>query len=462
MNKFEKFLSGNIYPLILSLGAAVAWMFTGDLVMINQWFIVGYLILAAVVLALFKDTSYVIPIFLSLLFMVNVKNLGLREIREISFLYVIFSFVVIGLAIHLLRFRHKFEIGFLSLGFLLIAISYVLPMLYIQFSKTLLAISLVGFLYLAVYLFFRNTSYAKTETIMKYFFFASLIILVQLYYGYIKGFLSMDASLPLGVVMRTGLKNAWYIGDLGYGIINDVVIFFTLLVAGQVYFLFKYPKKLWLWIFPILSVIAVILSGSRGGWVSWGVMLVLFYVLIVAKGTKTQIIIASSLAVLAIVPMVIEPRIPRVFFQVFKQGGIDNFDLFTSWRLTLYRDAYQIFRKFPYFGGGWTYRLQVGNSNRIQVYHSTIFHTIAVSGIAGVAAVGVFLISQMVLIVKKLNIYIGIAAIAWLTTMFHGLMDNTVHMLIYTALTIFLFVAIERDDGIIEEDVSNKFPFVTE
>ena len=112
--------------------------------------------------------------------MVNIKSLGLRDIRELNFLYIVFGLVVIGLAIHLIRFRHKFEVGYLSLGFLLIAISYVLPMMYIPFSKTLLAISLVGFLYLAIYLFFRNTSYGKTELIMKYFFFASLIILIQL------------------------------------------------------------------------------------------------------------------------------------------------------------------------------------------------------------------------------------------------------------------------------------------
>ena len=462
MNKLKKFLSGNIYPLLISIGGAAAWMFTGNLQMVNQGFIIGYLILAAVILALFKNTSHVIPIFLSLLFMVNIKNLGLRDIRELSFLYVVFGLVVIGLAIHVIRFRHEFNVGYLSLGFLLIAISYLLPMLYIPFSKTLLAISLVGFLYLAIYLFFRNTSYGKTEQIMKHFFFASLIILAQLIYGYTKGFLSMDLTQPIGTIVRTGLRSAWRIGDLGYGIINDVIIFFTLLVAGQVYMLFKYPKQIWLWIFPILSVIVVILSGSRGGWISWAVMLVMFYVLVIAKGTKTQIFIASALAILALVPMIVEPRIPRLLFQVFKQGGITNFDQFTSWRLTLYKDAYEIFRKFPYFGGGWTYKLQVGNSNRVNVYHSTIFHTLAISGIAGVVAVGVLMISQMALLVKKLNIYIGIASIAFLTTLFHGLMDNTVHMLIYTILTIFLFVAIERDDGIIEYEETKTFPFVLE
>lgn len=463
MIKLEKILKSDFYPLILSLVAALAWMFNGNLAGINKAFIVIYLLLAAFILVTFKDTSYTIPIFLSLLFMVNTKNLGLRDIRQLSFMYVIFGLVVIGLAVHILRFRHKFKVGFLSLGFLLIAISYFLPLLYIPFSRTLFAISLIGFIYLAIYLFVMNTSYNKTETILKYFFYASFIILIQLYSGYLKGLLSMDFSRGLGAVATKGLQTAWGNGDLGYGNINDVIIFLTLLSAGQVYMLFKYPKKYYLWIFPSLSVIAVLLSGSRGGWVSWAAMLVLFYVLVIAKGTKEQFFVATSLLVLALIPMIIDKRIPLLLYRVFRQGGIKDLDTFTSFRMTLYRNAFKIFKKYPYFGAGWTYALDMGNSNRIQVYHSTIFHTIAVTGIFGVGAVAVLVISQLVVLVKKLNIYVAIAAIAWLTTFFHGLMDNTIHMLIYTILTIFLFTAIERDDSIIEQECSvEPFPFIVE
>ncbi len=463
MIKLEKILKSDFYPLIVSLVAAVAWMFNGDLAGVNKVFIVVYLLLAAFVLAQFKDTSYSIPLFISLLFMVNTKNLGLRDIRELSFMYVIFGLVVIGLAVHILRFRHKFKVGFLSLGFLLIAISYFLPLLYIQFSRTLFAISLVGFIYLAIYLFVMNTSYNKTESILKYFFFGSFIILIQLYSGYLKGLLSMDFSRGLGYVAREGLTTAWGMGDLGYGNINDVIIFLTLLSAGQVYMLFKYPKKYYLWIFPALSVMAVILSGSRGGWISWAIMLVLFYVLIIAKGTKEQLIIATSLAFLALLPMVIDKRIPLLLYRVFRQGGIRDFDTFSSLRVTLYKNSFQIFKKYPYFGAGWTYALDMGNSNRIQVYHSTVFHTLAVTGIFGVGAVAVLVISQLAIIVKRLNIYVAIAAIAWSITFFHGLMDNTIHMLIYTILTIFLFTAIERDDTIVEQHCSvEPFPYLIE
>lgn len=458
----ENFLKSNIYPLILSVIAAVVWMFSGNLEIINRLFIVVYLLLAALILATYKDTSYAIPIFISLLFMVNTKNLGLQDIRELSFIYIISGLVITGLTIHILRFRHKFNIGFLSLGFLLIAISYFLPMLYIPFSKTFFTISTIGFLYLAIYLFILNTSYSKTETILRYFFFASFTLLIQLYGGYLKGLLAMNFSQGVEAVVTEGLTIAWGNSDLGYGNINDVIIFLTLLSAGQIYMIFKYPKKYFLWIFPSLSVIAVILSGSRGGWISWAVMLLIFYVLIIAKGTKEQFIIATSLAILALIPMVVDRRIPLLLYRLFRQGGIKDFDTFSSFRLTLYKNAFEIFKKYPYFGAGWTYALDMGNSNRIQVYHSTVFHTIAVSGLFGVAAVAVLIISQLSIIVKKLTIYIAIAAIAWLTTFFHGLMDNTIHMLIYTILTIFLFTSIERDDAIVEQVSTEEFPYIIE
>lgn len=459
----ENFLKSNIYPLILSVVAAVVWMFSGNLEIINRLFIVVYLLLAALILATYKDTSYAIPIFLSLLFMVNTKNLGLQDIRELSFMYIISGLVITGLTIHILRFRHKFNIGFLSLGFLLIAISYFLPMLYIPFSKTFFTISTIGFLYLAIYLFILNTSYSKTETILRYFFFASFTLLIQLYGGYLKGLLAMNFSQGVEAVVTEGLTTAWGNSDLGYGNINDVIIFLTLLSAGQIYMIFKYPKKYFLWIFPSLSVIAVILSGSRGGWISWAVMLLIFYVLIIAKGTKEQFIIATSLAILALIPMVVDRRIPLLLYRLFSQGGIKDFDTFSSFRLTLYKNAFEIFKKYPYFGAGWTYALDMGNSNRVQVYHSTIFHTIAVAGLFGVVAVMVLIVSQLAIIVKKLNLYVAIAAIAWLTTFFHGLMDNTIHMLIYTILTIFLFTSIEREDAVVEQEcVLEPFPFIIE
>lgn len=459
----ENFLKSNIYPLILSVVAAVVWMFSGNLEIINRLFIVVYLLLAALILATYKDTSYAIPIFISLLFMVNTKNLGLQDIRELSFMYIISGLVITGLTIHILRFRHKFNIGFLSLGFLLIAISYFLPMLYIPFSKTFFTISTIGFLYLAIYLFILNTSYSKTETILRYFFFASFTLLIQLYGGYLKGLLAMNFSQGVEAVVTEGLTIAWGNSDLGYGNINDVIIFLTLLSAGQIYMIFKYPKKYFLWIFPSLSVIAVILSGSRGGWISWAVMLLIFYVLIIAKGTKEQFIIATSLAILALIPMVVDRRIPLLLYRLFRQGGIKDFDTFSSFRLTLYKNAFEIFKKYPYFGAGWTYALDMGNSNRVQVYHSTIFHTIAVAGLFGVVAVMVLIVSQLAIIVKKLNLYVAIAAIAWLTTFFHGLMDNTIHMLIYTILTIFLFTSIEREDAVVEQEcVLEPFPFIIE
>ena len=63
MIKLEKILKSDFYPLILSLVAAVAWMFNGNLAGINKTFIVIYLLLAAFILVTFKDTSYTIQYF---------------------------------------------------------------------------------------------------------------------------------------------------------------------------------------------------------------------------------------------------------------------------------------------------------------------------------------------------------------------------------------------------------------
>lgn len=458
MNKVESFLKGNLFPLIISVGAVFAWISNNESLMINQMLIMGYLLLAGVIFALYKDTSYAIPILLALMFMINTKGIGLTDIESFGFIHVVVILVSMGLITHLLRFRHPFKFGFLFLGFLLIAISYLLPLFNVPYSSTLLSISLIGFIYLALYLFFRNTNYNDIDRLMRYFFFASLILVAQLYFIIIKGYVSFDSSLNFLDKLSLGLRSSWKNADFGYGNINDVAIFLTLFSASQAYFIFKYPNKYYLWCFPVLTAFAVLLSGSRGGWLSFTLLIMGYYIFILARGTKPQAIIASSLMLIPVFLFIIEPEIPVLLYDVFIQGDIFQFDDFTSSRITLYKQAFKIFEQFPYFGAGWTYQLDMGNSNRIQIYHSTIFHTLAISGLVGAFSVAVFIISQCVLIVKKITIPIFIIGFAWSITALHGLFDNTVHMIIYTLLTIFVFTTIEREGSVTER----KFPFLTE
>lgn len=458
MKQIERFLNSQIYPLITAILAFVAWYFKGDLIMVNYGIITGFLVIITVILAFFKDTKHVIPLALGLMFMINIEQIGLTEIREFSIVYIVFGLSIIGLAVHFLRFKHKFKFDWMTLSFLLIAVTYVIPMVYMPYSNTSLVISFFGFVYVILYLFFKNTSTARAETILTYFFYASLTILAQILYSFGTGFLeAFQANNSIEETLILGLQSSWSAIDYGYGTINDVIIYFTVLSSGMLYKIVKSPKNFLYWIVLALSTAAIILSGSRGGYLSWAVLLIAFYIILVVYGKKAQVIFATVL-VLAVVGLgVYRLDIAKIFYENFVQGGIRELDAFSSGRITLYKNAWETFKQYPYFGAGWTYKLQEGNTNRIQIYHSTIFHTLAISGIAGAVAVAFFVIIAFIILLKKMNLKVAFLGLTWVVTMLHGLVDNTVHMIIFTLLTIFMFTAIQREEEISSDEKKQEF-----
>ena len=195
MKKLEVFLDSHFYPISVSILAFIAWVAEGPYQYINYSIVVLFLITAAIIMAFFKDTSYAIPLFLGLMFMVNIEKLGLKDIQKFSVIYILVGLIIIALLTHLIKFKPKLKFGFLFPGFLLLAISYMVPLYYVTYSTTLFVISMVGFIYLAIYVFFGSTAHNKTDKLLTYFFYASIIILAQLIFVEIKGYLSYNNDL---------------------------------------------------------------------------------------------------------------------------------------------------------------------------------------------------------------------------------------------------------------------------
>lgn len=465
MNKLETFLESHFYPLIVCLLAFVACAADGPYQFVNYGIVVLFLLTSAILMALFKDTSHSIPLFLGLMFMVNIEKLGLKDIQKFSPIYILVFLVAVSLLVHLMRFRPKLKWGMLLPGFLLLAISYIIPIYYVTYSTTLFIISMIGFVYLAVYIFFGSTAQNKTDKLLTYFFYASLIILAQLIFVEIKGYISYDNTLSYIEKIKKGISSSWGNGDFGYGNMNDLIIFFTLMASGQLYLILKHPTKYFLWVFPFLSILAVIFSGSRGGYIAWGLLLLMFFVLLVTFGTKKLVVTGSIVIGTVIILLVAVPELLSTLYDVFIQGGLDALDVFSSSRITLYKDAWKVFLENPIFGGGWMSNPDMGNPDRIQIYHSTIFHTLAISGLFGMFSLIVYVFSILVLFVKKMSLNVAILGSAWLVTMIHGLIDNTVHMIIYTLITIIIFTSIEREENTVNNAVDlniNHIEYLTE
>lgn len=451
MKRFNNFLESHLYLLVISVGAFVGWFIKFDLtilntsISINELFIIGYLFWGLIILTFVEDTKHLILVYISTLLMFNSKDLGLEYLNGFNAIYVMVALLIIGVIIHLIRFKPKLKWGTMSIGFGLLALSYFLPFIYseIKFSLTALAISFVGVIYLIFYWFFKSTSTTKTNDLLTYLFFASITIMLQIYSVVIYNYLTMS-GIPFLEKMEKGLNSHWGNSNFGYGNINDVIIFFTITFAGQIYFLHKYRHRIFIWIFPILSIYATYLSGSRGGWLSWLILCLIVYFFFLIKGNRQQRILVNLTLVLAFIPFMINPGLFNVVIARLKLNS-DNLNQFTSGRITLYKQALEIFKEFPLFGAGWSYQLEANNDNRIQIFHSTIFQTLAISGIFGLISLIIYLLTSIFLFIRKMSFAVAVLLFSWLATMIHGLFDNTVHMLIYTILCIFILVAVENE-----------------
>ncbi len=446
MKQIKKFLDSYFYPIIIAFIGFLSWVLPDSLLWLNNTLIVILLSLMVFVLIMFEDSKYGIPLFLSLVFTVNTQELNVDAVAGFSIFYLMFIMIVVGFVGHIIRFKPKFKFDLIALALLLIAVTYVIPLIYMGVSVESFAISISGFIYLAFYLFFKNTSKATVEDVLVYFFFASIQLMGEMLYPMVKEFFVLIKTETLSETFKIGLKTHWGIVDYGFGNINDLTIFLTILSSGIFYMILKKPNNYLYWLFALLSVISILMSGSRGGLISLVLILFIFFIILVTYGEHHQIFFASSLLVILALTVVVFQDVAIVFYNNFIQGGLDDLDAFSSGRISLYEQALKVFKEFPMFGSGWTYQYEVGNTNRIQIYHSTIFHTLAVTGLAGMAAVFGYTVISFRSLLKRLNLPVLIFGASWMIAMIHGLIDNTVHMVIFTTITVIMFAAIERKE----------------
>ena len=124
------------------------------------------------------------------------------------------------------------------------------------------------------------------------------------------------------------MKSSWYRGDYGWGNINDVVIHLVLMMPAQIYYIIKYPKRLYNWFFPVLSAFMIFFSASRGGYISLALSIFAYIYLLIRYGTK-RIFINGGIAVLIISGILIKfPVLIDTAVDVFLQGGFDDLDQF--------------------------------------------------------------------------------------------------------------------------------------
>lgn len=443
MTIIKRFLQSNLYILLVTLLAFIAFISTGEYQVFNTIAMIVLLVMFASVLAFFRDTSPVLPIAFGLIYSYNTTNPNLNTISEFNLIYLIVIFVIGGLVTHIIRFRPKPKKGILYWSYILFAVAYFVPMIYRPFTWTLFQLSFISIVYLLIYVLLGSTLKPTKSYMMKILFAASVLLVMEMLFKIGTGYLDMSTELPILERIKEGMRTSWHNGDFGWGNINDVAIHITLLMGAQIYYIISFKKRTYYWFIPLVTVVVILLSASRGGYISMALSIIFYGILIFKDANKWTWINFVITALLAVILGVLMMPILVEAYDLAIQGGFNDLDQFSSSRITLYKHALSLFKDYPLFGAGWEAMIDIGNPDRIQVFHSTVFHTLAVMGLFGMfALIYYFYVSFKFLFTNK-NLPKTLLGIGILISQIHGLYDNTQFMLIYTIASIFIFTLLE-------------------
>lgn len=374
----------------------------------------------------------------------TLDTVGSLSLPVIAFLLIIASYVI-----HIIRFKVKFKPGVLSLGLLLLAVAYMVPLIYTPFSFKAFFVSLAGFVYLFFYLFFRNTLEIKKEELFKIIFLFSLAMTYQFVFYFVQGFIIND-QLPFYERVLSGWGR-----NLGWANINDLCFYTALTIPSYIYFILKKKNNIIYWILLIFPILTVILSTSRGGMIGFG--LAALAMVYIGFGhfdhTHKKQLITFLIAVLIILG--INYPIIVTWIGDFQESTNGTITEFSTHRLFIYEEAFQTFLKYPFFGGGWVsiegvmtkLFLETGLNYRLFMYHSTLFHTIATMGLFGFIGLLIYYKQIFHFLFKNRSFEKLLFAIGFIASQIHGLIDNVQFAVPYSFLVVWIIAAFEKSES---------------
>lgn len=455
MKKLETFLNSGIYIVIIFLITFVSWSFYHDTPpsAFNLYNMIGMFILIlinTVVLSLFKNTLYTIPTIISFLFIINQSDISFDSLASLGFPIIAFSTFVIGFVVHWIRFKPKMKKGFFFLGFGLIALSYLIPLLYTPFQTAAIPVSLMGTIFFGLYIFYSSTLKGNLNYLFKIMMFANILLTAEVFFYLYQGYLLFP---DLDFYHR--IFQGWQ-RNLGWANINDMCFYIALTIPAYLYFIFKKPKTYLLWFMMILPVIAVFLSRSRGGMLGFAVVVLSMIIFFIFRGNKKHLFHGLIFLAFSSVIFYLGRDALYLWWEFFLDSLGDNLNDFSSNRIYIYEQGWLIFKEYPLFGGGWLSVQTFTFEGRIFMFHSTFMQALAAMGLFGLGALGVHYFQIGKFMLKNFNLEKSLFLIGYIATQVHGLIDNVQYAVPYSVLIVLFLSIYETSEKQTSFDVINN------
>jgi hypothetical protein len=410
------------YLGILGFLALFFWTFKLEYIGIPL-FLVWFVIL----LITKKDSSPSIPVLFSSLFMISQTEWSFSQIP--LYLYFTPVMILLGFIIHIIKFKVRLFYGKLLLGLILFLVAMLLSTInasYVDFYY--IFYGLIGFVYVLVYLFYRNTieSNKLHYLIQTMVVMGSLIALeVFIYYLRVPSILEAIENKTI---------------NLGWGVSSFVATYLILFIPATFYYA-KITKTNFSWLFlGIFQIVMLLFTLSRGGILTFSVVFVfLLYYLFKSKYWKKTLLNFIGIILIFSILLYSNLELVNAIFSRFKMLLFD-----ATGRMNIYLDALRTFIRYPLFGAGIFSRIdQLG---AFRMYHNTILHTLASFGIVGFIALCILIVVSFKIVIYQNKPKTIVLGIALLGANIHGLIDNVFYMPQFMIIFLVIIAVIEQSN----------------
>ncbi len=443
MKSFLTFLKSGYYLGLIFLLTFTIWTFYEDTPpyafnLYNMMGILFLILLGTLWFILFEDTTVTLPTTLAILFFINKSNMDFETVASFGFPYIGVGLFFLGPIVHLIRFKPRFRLNTFFWGFLLIGVSYLIPLLYLPFEISAIPVSMMGILYLLLYLFYANTLKGDLRYLFRILLGINLLLTFQVFFYLYQGYLQTP---DLALIYR--LFSGWN-RNLGWANINDMCFYLALTFPSYLYFIFKHPKNPIFWFMMWLPMMAVILSKSRGGLLGFSFCLLFCLIFLLIKGNKTLIKNAMFFVVVSGMIIYFSQDVFIVWWEFFTDSLGDDLNQFSSGRIEIYQIGFDVFKTYPLFGGGWTSLINLRPDSRLFMYHSTLVQSLAAMGLFGLFALLVHYGQVFRFLLRYRTLEKSLFLIGYLASQIHGLIDNVQYAVPYSILMVLFLALFEK------------------
>lgn len=444
--KARKFLYTDAYILLVLAIVLIAWWAQ------NATFGFVALILVSCFALVFSDD--ILPLTVNIFGAV----LMIYKDKVDEFLYMWPTFIPLGIAIvwfvvRNLRGKKRFVMGKMffpqiavSIALLIGGVGVVEGANYLDSLPICLALGL-GVLF--VYLLYANFTKKDSGIVIPEYFAK-----VMMYIGIVIGIELIIAIVRADVPFDEWGSAYW---NFGWGNRNNVATYFTITAPMALYLTTRKRFPIIYYTIAAFQYVCLIMTFSRGAMAFGAVGALVGIPLSVVKAKdwkKSLICVGIIFAVLGLICAVFYDKASMIFDGI-KSRFFEQDDV-SSGRFDLYKEAWELFKEYPFLGGGMGHVGENGGAkNEMGLYwfHSTLFQIIGCMGLAGVLAYGYYYVTKFYLLIKRrksifalfiLVIWIGFEGYSMIDT---GTMSPYPDMMIIMVTTYLLEIVDDKHEG---------------